>query len=130
MAAPTPRDASTVIIARDTAEGIEVYMLRRSSKSTAVPDAYVFPGGTVDRADRSPAARMRLQGQWRPADPEYTYTAMRETFEECGVLFSVTPVPAQQLAEARTALLEGRRTFHQTLADLDVHLDARAVHYF
>lgn len=126
----SPRDASTVIVTRDTDHGIEVYLLRRSSKMTSVPDAYVFPGGTVDDSDKSPQARMRLVGQWRPAEPAYTYAAIRETFEECGLLFGVDPVPTDLLRAARTKLLKGERSFSETLIDLDVRLDARALKYF
>jgi recombination protein RecT len=125
-----PRDASTVIVTRDSDKGIEVYLLRRSSQSTVVPDAYVFPGGTVDDSDKSPQARMRLAGQWRPAEPAYTYTAIRETFEECGLLFAIEQIPHDALRAARTKLLKGERTFGETLIDLDVRLDARAVRYF
>jgi recombination protein RecT len=49
--APALRLASTVILARDAANGIEVLMLRRSAKSPFMPGAFVFPGGTVDPAD-------------------------------------------------------------------------------
>jgi recombination protein RecT len=129
MAQPI-RDASTVLVVRDTPDGIEVYMLRRSSKSKAVPDAYVFPGGTVDRGDRSPQARLSLVGAWRPAEPAFTYTAIRETFEECGLLFADKVIPEQTLREARNGMLEGKRTFNDTINDLGVKLDARAVHYF
>lgn len=125
-----PRDAATVIIARDAAAGIEVYMLRRSSRSPAAPDAYVFPGGTMDNTDRSPQARLRLAGNFRPSEPGFTYAAIRETFEECGVLFATTPVVVSKLRAARTLMLEGKRTFSETLIDLDVQLDATAVHYF
>jgi recombination protein RecT len=125
-----PRDASTVIVTRDTPIGIEVYLLRRSSGATAIPDAYVFPGGTLDHTDKSPQARMRLVGEWRPAEPAFTYAAIRETFEECGLLFGVEPVPHELLHGARTKLLKGERSFSETLIDLDVRLDASAVRYF
>lgn len=46
------RLAATVILARDAGSSLEVLMLRRSSKSAFMPDAFVFPGGTVDAADR------------------------------------------------------------------------------
>jgi recombination protein RecT len=125
-----PRDASTVVVTRDSDAGIELYLLRRSSKSPGFPDAYVFPGGTLDKTDYSPQARMRMTGQWRPAEPAFTYAAIRETFEECGLLFSVEPVEHDALRTARTRLLKGERTFSDTLIDLDVRLDARAVRYF
>ena len=125
-----PRDASTVVVCRDTDDGIEIYLLRRSSTAPGFPDAYVFPGGTVDKTDYSPQARMRLNGQWRPAEPAFTYAAIRETFEECGLLFSVEPVDPVALRAARTKMLKGERSFSDTLVDLDVRLDARAVRYF
>lgn len=127
---PVPRDASTVLVTRDTDAGIEVYLLRRSSKSPGFPDAYVFPGGTLENTDYSPQARMRLSGQWRPAEPAFTYAAIRETFEECGLLFSVEPVEQEALRAARTRLLKKERSFSDTLVDLNVRLDARAVRYF
>jgi recombination protein RecT len=126
----SPRDASTVIVTRDSATGIEVYLLRRSSHTTVIPDAYVFPGGTLDDSDKSPQARMRLAGDWRPAEPAYTYAAIRETFEECGLLFGVERVEQDALRAARTKMLKGERTFGETLIDLNVRLDARAVRYF
>jgi 8-oxo-dGTP pyrophosphatase MutT (NUDIX family) len=125
-----PRDASTVIVTRDSDAGIEVYLLRRSSKSPGFPDAYVFPGGTLDKTDYSPQARMRMDGQWRPAEPAFTYAAIRETFEECGLLFSVEPIERDVLRDARTRMLKGERSFSDTLIDLDARLDARAVRYF
>jgi len=125
-----PRDASTVIVCRDTEAGIEVYLLRRSSNSPGFPDAYVFPGGTLDKTDYSPAARMRLAGQWRPAEPAFTYAAIRETCEECGLLFTVEPVEQEALRAARTLMLKKERSFSDTLIDLGVHLDARAIRYF
>ena len=127
---PPPRDASTVIIARDSAAGIEVYVLRRGSRAPSLPDAYVFPGGTLDNSDKSPQARMRLTGQWRPDEPAFTYAAIRETFEECGLLFSVEPVPLDALRAARTKMLAHERSFNETLIDLNARLDASAVRYF
>ncbi len=105
-------------------------MLRRSSRSPAVPDAFVFPGGTVDNNDRSPQARMRLAGQWRPAEPAFTYAAIRETYEECGLLFCTEPIDAERLRAARGRMIEAERTFSETLIDLEVRLDATAVRYF
>jgi 8-oxo-dGTP pyrophosphatase MutT (NUDIX family) len=125
-----PRDASTVIVCRDTDDGIEFYMLRRASRTPGIPDAYVFPGGILEGNDKSPQARMRLVGDWRPAEPAFTYAAIRETFEECGLLFSVTPIDNDLLRAARTKLIEGARNFSETLIDLDAKLDARAIRYF
>ncbi|HEY1976306.1 MAG TPA: NUDIX hydrolase [Candidatus Baltobacteraceae bacterium] len=67
-----PRLAATVILARPAAGGFELYLTRRSSRSGFAPDAYVFPGGTVDPQDGE------LPGALRNA-------AVRELFEEAGV---------------------------------------------
>ena len=45
------RLAATVMLLRDEADRLEVLMVRRSSRSAFAPDAFVFPGGTVDPAD-------------------------------------------------------------------------------
>lgn len=127
---PAPRDASTIIVARDSDAGIEVYLLRRSSRAPALPDAYVFPGGTLAHSDKSPQARMRLAGQWLTDEPAFTYAAIRETYEECGLLFSVEPIPQDALRAARTRMLKHERSFNETLLDLNARLDAEAIHYF
>jgi 8-oxo-dGTP pyrophosphatase MutT (NUDIX family) len=124
------RDAAVLIVARDAAAGIEVYMLRRSSAARAFPDAYVFPGGAVDEADRSPAARAQLAGPWHPEEHEYTYAAIRETFEECGLLFADAPVDARRLRAARAQLLAKTQTFAEVVDELGVRLDAQAVRYY
>jgi len=90
----------------------------------------VFPGGTLDTTDYSPQARMRLAGQWRPAEPAFTYAAIRETYEECGLLFTVEPIEQEALRTARTRMLKKERSFSDTPIDLDVRLDAQAIRYF
>jgi len=124
------RDAAVLIVTRDAQDGIEVYMLRRSAEARAFPDAYVFPGGAVDEDDRSPTARGQLAGPWRPQEHEFTYAAIRETFEECGLLFASAPVAEERLRAARAQLLDQTRTFAEVVDDLGVRLDARAVRYF
>ena len=47
----TPRDAATIIMLRDGAAGLEVFLLKRHSASEVLGGAYVFPGGKVDAAD-------------------------------------------------------------------------------
>ncbi len=98
------RPASTVILVRDAVpEGIEVFMLRRSAQSAFAPGAYVFPGGTVDAEDRSKRAhyqtrgieKERLRRLFRMKEPpeeslqaSLVVTALRELFEESGILFA------------------------------------------
>ena len=50
--APAPvRPAATVLLLRDSPQGIEVLMTRRSMTASFAPGAYVFPGGGIDAAD-------------------------------------------------------------------------------
>ncbi|HKR63736.1 MAG TPA: NUDIX hydrolase [Thermoanaerobaculia bacterium] len=60
----TPLPAASVIVLRDAP--LEVLLLRRSAKSSFVPDAWVFPGGIAEEED-------------------LRETAVRETFEEAGL---------------------------------------------
>jgi 8-oxo-dGTP pyrophosphatase MutT (NUDIX family) len=125
-----PQAAATVMIARDSARGIEVFLVRRSARSAFMPDVFVFPGGRVDTDDRSPAAREQMCGALPPIDPAYVYAAARETFEEAGVLFANTGLNSAALAQARRQLLDRTRTFGQILISLDTAVDAGALRYF
>ena len=52
MNQPVPiRPAATVVLVRDAAQGIEVFMMRRSQKAAFMGGAHVFPGGAVDASD-------------------------------------------------------------------------------
>jgi 8-oxo-dGTP pyrophosphatase MutT (NUDIX family) len=92
-----PRDSATVIVLREAAAALEVFMLERHIKSDFAGGAYVFPGGTVDETDRDPALAGLVDG-WEPLaertgeDPDLTRAlavcAIRETFEEAGVLLA------------------------------------------
>ncbi|MDQ1445896.1 MAG: hypothetical protein QOI20_2360 [Acidimicrobiaceae bacterium] len=98
------RDAATVMLVRDRpAEqggGIEVFMLKRNLNSDFVGGAYVFPGGAVDEADRHADLEAVCQGR---SDDQasvllgvdrgglaYWVAAIRECFEEAGVLLANT----------------------------------------
>ena len=85
--APT-RPAATVLLLRDSANGIEVLMTRRSMTASFAPGAYVFPGGGIDAAD----AAAHAQATRRPTQSDLHLTqaiaAIRESFEELGVLLA------------------------------------------
>ena len=123
------RDASTVIVGRDTSEGLQVFMVRRSARAVFLPDRYVFPGGRVDAADREEAAQ-RLHGCAGDIEPAYVLTAARETFEEIGLLFADRPVDPERLAAARRAMVAGELSFGAALERLDVSVDASQLRYF
>ena len=126
---PDVRDAATVIVGRDTSEGLQVFMVRRSAGAVFLPDRYVFPGGRVDDADRDEAAR-RLHGSAGDVDPAYAMTAARETFEEVELLFADRMVHADELAGLRREMLAGKSSFGEVLSRLDTSVDASQMRYF
>ena len=80
---PEARPAATVMVLRDGEAGLELLMLRRSSKASFFPHAWVFPGGRVDPADASVAVRGQVDGV-PPSDNAFAVAAIRECFEEAG----------------------------------------------
>lgn len=74
------RPAATVVVLRPRGPSDpapELYMLRRSSKSTFMPDALVFPGGGVEDEDAGSA-----QDPQNRLDQAFAQAAQRECFEE------------------------------------------------
>ncbi|KMO80979.1 NUDIX hydrolase [Mycolicibacterium chubuense] len=92
-----PRPAATVMLVRDTDEGIKIFLMRRHSAMDFVAGVMVFPGGGVDDRDRNAdiAWHGPDRGWWAGrfgTDEELAEAlvcaAARETFEESGVLFA------------------------------------------
>lgn len=108
-AAVRPRDAATLILVRRDGPAPQVLMGRRGGGHAFMPDKWVFPGGRVDRGDaRAPAAtelrpevaaKLALTAPRRPALPRaLALAAVRETFEEAGLLLA-TPVAPRPAAD-------------------------------
>jgi 8-oxo-dGTP pyrophosphatase MutT (NUDIX family) len=120
--AAVPRLAATVILARPSENGYEVYAQRRASTMAFAPNMYVFPGGTVDPRDSEAAV------SWTGPSPDrwgavmglsaadaraVICAAVREVFEECGVLLAgpaqdstvVGDVSGEDWEAARVALI-------------------------
>jgi 8-oxo-dGTP pyrophosphatase MutT (NUDIX family) len=144
--APAPRPAATVVLARDAAGGPEVLMLRRHGRSGFAAGAWVFPGGVVDAADRDAVPAGLLAGPYAEAwgarlgtdgaaAAAYVAAALREAFEETGILLAVSPdgaaaaPPAERLEARRAALLGGTETIVDVARDLGVRLDGGGVSY-
>jgi 8-oxo-dGTP pyrophosphatase MutT (NUDIX family) len=125
-----PQPAATVMIARENLGDIEIFMLRRSSRSTFMPDVFVFPGGRVEAQDATPRARERMTGSTPPPDASVVFAAVRETFEECGLLFATRALDAARLDGERERVLAGTLTFTEMLHELNTRVDAGALRYF
>ena len=92
-----PRRASTVMLVRDGAAGVEVFLLRRVPQMAFAPSTMVFPGGGVDPRDSEPdlpwsgpsAAEWAHRLGCTEAEARmFVAAAVREVFEECGVLLA------------------------------------------
>lgn len=93
----TPKGASTVVLLRDTSGGPEVYLLRRHLGMAFAAGMYAFPGGTVDPRDSdvavawagpAPDRWAEVLGCDEPEARALVCAAVRETFEEAGVLLA------------------------------------------
>lgn len=135
------RDASTVVLLRDGDAGLEVFLMKRHGQSDVLGGAYVFPGGKVDREDaeidaprhldQTPDTLHRCIGESGiAADTAVALyvAALREAFEECGVLLASRaggiPVDA---AQAMRLLREGHG-LQKILALMGLTLHTAAVH--
>jgi 8-oxo-dGTP pyrophosphatase MutT (NUDIX family) len=111
------RPAATVLLLRDGAAGLEVFMVVRHREIAFAGGALVFPGGRVEEADAALAG----------GDPlgAYRIAGIRETFEECGVLLARPRgepgiVSAERLVAVadrhHAALLRNERSLPEVLA--------------
>lgn len=84
------RLASSLLLVRDGAQGLELFLLARHPATAFAPGALVYPGGAVDESDRNPALRQRAQGVEEIDDEGLALriAAIREAFEEGGVLLA------------------------------------------
>jgi len=99
--ATKPQMASTVILIREHDRELQVYLLKRSTRSGFFPETYVFPGGRVETEDQasglwkvhvdldSEEISQRFGGSLTEEEALICgVTAIRETFEEAGVLLA------------------------------------------
>ncbi|MBU2135437.1 NUDIX hydrolase [Phenylobacterium sp.] len=126
-----PRDAATIILVRRDAAKPRVLMGKRNSGHDFMPNLWVFPGGRIDRADfRAPHAtdlRPEVAAKFdRHIKPgrgrALAMAAIRETFEEAGLLLAKPAPPRPGVGPWREFLAQG------AMADLEaMEIIARAV---
>lgn len=116
-----PRPAATVVVARVLPhdDGFEVYLVKRHGRAGFMAGAHVFPGGRVDDDD----------AHW-DLDP-FAVAAVRETFEECGVLLarheSGLPMTSSSLVDAVSARVAGGENFRSALLSVGLSPDVEAL---
>jgi 8-oxo-dGTP pyrophosphatase MutT (NUDIX family) len=151
LAQPTvAREAASVILARDASDGLEVLLLQRHPDSRFSPGAFAFPGGRVETADAAPGVEARCSGLGRaeaarqmpdvqPGERAIGFwvAALREAFEEAGVLLAYGPdgrlVSSRALDAVRAhraRCREDSSVFARLLSDFDLRLATDRVAYW
>ncbi len=127
-----PAPAATVVLLRPGPDGLEALLTVRPSTMAFAAGMHVFPGGRVDPADAAPAlaarstigaaeAASRLGGDRAPADALATHiAAIRELWEEGGVLLADTTASPEAVADARAAVVDGSMPFGEAADLLDL----------
>ncbi len=100
-----PRAAASVILMREGARAVEIYLLRRHRNASFMSSSYVFPGGIAEEGEDD----LRL-------------TAARELFEEAGVLLAEGSNEAQREAWRHTLNVD-KQPFAQTLGQRPLQLE-------
>lgn len=115
-----PKPAATVALMRDSDGALEVLLLKRHRSSGFVPGAYVFPGGRIDDEDADPRLSAACTVPERGAVPaHYWFGAVREVFEETGVLLARDAAGDWAADTTASTAMEERRL---QLMNNDVHL--------
>lgn len=136
---PAPaKPSATVMLLRPGGSGPEVFVLRRAATMAFAADMLAFPGGGVDPRDVDPRVpwagpspeewALRLRTSVDRAR-ELVIAAVREVFEECGVLLAgpdadtvVADLTAPVWDEERDALLAREQSFAELLIRRDLVL--------
>lgn len=142
--------ASTVMLVRASSGGgessaLEVFLQRRVSSMEFAPSMLVFPGGRVDPRDartdvewagRSPRHWAEVLGVSEDEARELVTAAVRELFEECGVLLAgpdehsvVADVSSAEWHERRMALTRHEIPLAEVLSHEDLVLRADLLAY-
>jgi glyoxylase-like metal-dependent hydrolase (beta-lactamase superfamily II)/8-oxo-dGTP pyrophosphatase MutT (NUDIX family) len=141
MAAPLPRSAATLVLLRPGGAGPEVLMIQRVQNAAFLGGAYVFPGGALDDADAEARFLRRIIGltdaeaSARLGLPQkglaYWVAAVRECFEEAGVLLALDADHRPVAAARAEALARNRkRPFLDLLEKENLFIPANQVAYY
>jgi 8-oxo-dGTP pyrophosphatase MutT (NUDIX family) len=102
--------AATILLLRDGAEGLEVFMVVRHHQIDFASGALVFPGGKADPADFEAELAPLLDGAAdNPDTRAIQVAAIREAFEECGVLLARERGSNHLISGERLAVLDTLR---------------------
>ena len=144
------RPASSLVLARDTAAGVELFMLERTSEAVFAGGMHVFPGGRVDVSDHDPVYAALAVG---PSSEQsravaaigdqalgYWVAAIRECFEEAGYLLAYDESGAlvnlasaalqRRFGEYRLALHDGSLSLAALCEQEGLQLAVDRIHFY
>ena len=133
------RRAASLLLLRDGEAGLEVLMLRRAERGADPRSgAAVFPGGVLDAGDRDAHAftlgpddlQASAQLGLAVGGLDYLVAAVRETFEEVGLLLADGPVDLTALLPWRERLQQGSANVAAFCRATGLKLDLRGLVYF
>ena len=121
-----PIPAATVVVLREGLAGLEVLLTHRPATMAFAAGMHVFPGGRVDAADRS--AGLAARSVRGANDAAAQVAAIRELWEESGILLADSTAAPGDLAAARAALVNGLTDFSELADQLDLRLRTDLLH--
>ena len=124
------RNAAALILLRDTGNGLEVCMLRRVTSSRFAAGAYVFPGGSVDTVDAELSTKCIANAVQNEGDKAYKVAAIRETFEEAGILAAATSEGVVVDHQLREQLHQGSLSLEALLLETGLQVDLSALMFY
>ncbi|KAJ6490659.1 NUDIX hydrolase domain-like protein [Mycena vitilis] len=106
---PTPRPSASLVVVNSRNE---VLFVQRNPEARSFAGVHVFPGGNFDAAQ----------------DDSLAVTAIRETFEEAGILLASGPSPSDTVLDAaRHAIHAGKTPFQTFLTEQGLAVDVQAL---
>jgi len=133
---PALKPSSTVLMIRDGEAGLEVFMVKRNHAIDFASGAMVFPGGKLADGDSDPVlmGRHARPGSFDPQLTPFAFGAIREAFEESGLLLArqkgsgklLSAEQVEKLGHWREPLNRGEKTLRDLAEaeNLDYALDA------
>jgi glyoxylase-like metal-dependent hydrolase (beta-lactamase superfamily II)/8-oxo-dGTP pyrophosphatase MutT (NUDIX family) len=141
MSVQVPRPSATLVLLRPGLQGAEVLMLQRARNAVFLGGAYVFPGGALEPQDADERVLRRVRGLTAEQANarlglatgalSYYVAAIRESFEEAGVLLVQNADGSLVTADQAASLLRYRhRPFAELLEAEDLFVPGDALAYF
>lgn len=121
-----PIPAATVVVLREGSAGPEVLLTHRPATMAFAAGMHVFPGGRIDAGDA--ATGLVARSVALADDAPVVVAAIRELWEESGILLADSTSAPADVAAARAALVGGTAEFGELAERLDLQLRADLLH--